>query len=182
MSRDLPNPNEEVRAEEFEHLPSTDVEVETHVHFGMAGSFPLRLAEVFFADDGGVYLAEYSYITPMFGLGLGQHKKEAEGMGRIYEVHGLDEVLLQADRVVWVNYDDVERVRLDRGGRFGRPKLTIYLEADDRSFAYRLHEGTDPSDLATELEACAERHGFAFGVETGAGFKPRENIQRFFNQ
>ncbi|MFC6988989.1 hypothetical protein ACFQJD_10165 [Haloplanus sp. GCM10025708] len=32
---------------QFEDLPNTDIEVDLHVHFGMAGSFPLRLADLF---------------------------------------------------------------------------------------------------------------------------------------
>ncbi|MFC7201758.1 hypothetical protein [Halospeciosus flavus] len=172
-----PDP-EDIDPEAFEDLPSTDVDVEVHVHFGMTGSFPLRLAELFFADDG-LYIAEYSYVTPLFGLGTKQHKKEAAGMERIYDVHGLDEVLLQADKVVWSAYDNVERVVLDEGGGLGRPKLTIYLE-DEHSFAYRLHEGADPAWLRSELGDAAERHGFGFEAQSGVGFRPRENLRRFF--
>lgn len=175
MSRD-PEP---VDPSDYEDLPSTDVDVELHVHFGMTGSFPLRLAELFFADDGGVYVAEYAYITPMFGLGLRQHVKEAEGMQQVYDIHGYEEVLLQADKVVWSDYENVERVVLDGGGPTGRPKLTLYL-ADGHSYAYRLHEDTDPDSLTNQLDEVAERYGFAFEHNPGLGFRPRENIRRFF--
>ena len=104
-----PDPSEgvELDPEEraaFEDLPETEITVEAHVHYGMTGSFPLRMAELFFADDG-LHVAEYGYVTPLFGLGMRTHKRDATAMRRVYEVHGIDEVLLQADSVVWLNYD-----------------------------------------------------------------------------
>ncbi|GAB3313253.1 hypothetical protein [Haloplanus salinarum] len=171
----------EVDLDEFDDLPTTDIETELHVHFGMAGSFPLRMADIFFASDG-LHLAEYSYITPMFGLGTKKHRREASAMQEIYEVHGLDEVLLQADTVYWFNYEGIDRVVLNRGGRFGRPKLTVY-PADEgaRSNAYRLHENDDTDALAAELREVAEGRPFEVVVESGWGFAPRENVQRFFS-
>ena len=60
--------DEEMSAEEFEELPTSDIEVEIRIGFGMTGSFPLRLADLFFVEDG-LYVAEYEYLTPIFGLG-----------------------------------------------------------------------------------------------------------------
>jgi hypothetical protein len=167
--------------EEFDDLPSTDIETLLHVHFGMAGSFPLRIADLFFADDG-LHIAEYSYITPMFGLGTKKHRREANAMQEVYEVHGIDEVLLQADTVHWLNYRAIDRVVLHRGGYFGRPKLTVY-PADEtaRSHAFRLHEEDDPDVLAASLREIAEDRPFDAVVETGAGFAPLENVERFFS-
>ena len=162
----------------FEDLPNTDIEVETHVHFGMAGSFPLRLAELFFADDG-LHIVEYSYITPMFGLGTKKHAREADAMQAVYDVHGIDEVLLQGDLVTWLGYDAVERVVVHEGGWLGRPKLTVYASAD-QSYAYRLHDEDDPATLAATIEACGERYGFAVETNPGVGFSPRESVRRFF--
>ncbi|WP_227378904.1 hypothetical protein [Haladaptatus halobius] len=164
--------------EEFENLPNTNVEVELHVHFGMAGSFPLRIAELFFADDG-LYIAEYGYITPMFGLGTKKHHREADAMARVFEIHGLDEVLVQADKVLWYNYDTIERVRLDEGGRFGRPKLTVY-GTNERSEAYRLHDA-DLDKLPTNIDDCLADHDVQFDHRTGLGFDPAENVRRFFS-
>ncbi|MFB6100964.1 MAG: hypothetical protein ABEJ73_00175 [Haloplanus sp.] len=165
--------------EEFEDLPSTDIETQLHVHFGMAGSFPLRIADLFFATDG-LHIAEYSYITPMFGLGTKKHRREAETMQEVYDVHGLDEVLLQADTVRWLSYEAIDRVVLHLGGYFGRPKLTVY-PADEtaRSHAFRLHELEDADALAQSLQDVAEGRPFEVVVESGSGFDPVENIQRF---
>lgn len=172
---------DEIDAEEFEELPNTDVEVHTHVHFGMTGSFPLRLAELFFADDG-LYIAEYAYITPMFGLATRKHRREAKGMAAIFEIHGLDEVLLQADGVVWHSYENLKRVVLYEGGSLGRPKVLVQLK-EGRAHAYRLHED-DPEleKFATSLEACGERENFDVVRRTGVGFSPRRTLARFFGR
>ena len=167
----------DIDTDAFEELPNTDVEVSLHVHFGMAGSFPLRLSEVFFADDG-LYIVEYSYITPVFGLGAMKHRREAKAMQAIYDVHGLDEVMLQGDSVTWLAYDGIDRVLVHDGGRLGRPKLTIY--AGERSYAYRLHDEDDPMALIDDVEACADRYGFSTETASGVGFSPRENVRRFF--
>jgi hypothetical protein len=175
------DPADPVDPETFEDLPETDIETEVHVHFGMAGSFPLRIADLFFATDG-LHIVEYSYITPMFGLGSKKHRREANAMESVYDIHGLDEVLLQGDSVHWLRYDALDRIVLHDGGRFGRPKLTVYPAGEDaRSHAIRLHEIDDIDDLAASLREVAADYGFEFVVESGWGFAPRENIQRFFN-
>ena len=171
----------EVDLDEFDDLPTTDIETELHIHFGMAGSFPLRLVDMFFADDG-LHIAEYSYITPMFGLGTKKHRREAGAMQQVYDVHGLDEVLVQADTVHWLNYAAIDRVVLHRGGYFGRPKLTVYpADVTERSHAYRLHENDDTEPLAAELREVASGRPFDVVVESGWGFAPRENVERFFS-
>lgn len=182
-SRDLPPVDGDEESEgldpaAFEDLPSTDIEVDAHVHFGMAGSFPLRLGDLFFADDG-LHIVEYSYITPMFGLGTRRHRREAEAMDRIYDVHGLDEVLLQGDKVVWLSYDDIDRVVVHDGGWIGRAKLTVYA-ADGASWAYRLHDTDDLGSLRADVEAAGDRYGFDVERRSGVGFSPRENVRRFF--
>lgn len=171
---------ESVEEGEFDDLPSTDIETDLHVHFGMAGSFPLRIVDVFFANDG-LHIAEYSYITPLFGLGMKKHEREAGAMREVYDVHGLDEVLLQADSTYWYNYEAIDRVVLHLGGRFSRPKLTIYpTDETARSHAFRLHDIDDPQTLATDLREVSEDHPFDVVVESGSGYDPLENIQRFF--
>ena len=162
----------------FEDLPSTDIEVSLHVHFGMTGSFPLRLADIFFADDG-LHIAEYAYITPLFGLGTRKHRRESRGMQAIYDHHGLDEVLLQADSVTWLAYDAIERIRVHDGGRLGRPKLTVSTE--DGSYAYRIHDEQSGAELAADIEACTDRHDFGVEAVAGVGFAPVENVRRFFS-
>ena len=165
--------------DEFEDLPNTDIDVEAHVHFGMTGSFPLRLAELFFADDG-LHVVEYSYITPMFGLGTRKHVREAEAMQRVYDYHGLDEVLVQGDSVTWLNYDAVERVVVHDGGWLGRPKVAV--RTDGRSYAYRLHDDADAAEIVTNLRGPADRHGFDVDLRAGVGYDPRESVRRFFRR
>lgn len=169
-----------VDVEEFDDLPTTGIETDLHVHFGMAGSFPLRLVDVFFATDG-LHLVEYSYITPMFGLGAKKHRREADAMQSVYDVHGLDEVLLQGDNVFWLNYDSIDQIVLHRGGYFGRPKLTIYpVDEGANSHAFRLHEIDDTDALAESLGDVADGRPFDVAVKSGSGFSPRENLERFF--
>jgi hypothetical protein len=164
--------------EEFEDLPTSEIEVDLHVHFGMTGSFPLRLAEVFLADDG-LHVAEYAYLTPMFGLGMRKHEREAGAMERIYEIHGLDEVLLQADTVFWYNYDAVERLVVHDGGWTGRPRLSIHT-TERPPHAYRLHDVDDFEGFVASLAACGERHGVPVERREGHGFDLRESLARFF--
>ena len=173
-----PDELEDLRAE-FEDLPNTDIEVEAHLHFGMTGSFPLRLAELFFADDG-VHVVEYSYITPMFGLGTRKHAREAASMQRVYDYHGIDEVLVQGDSVTWLNYDTVERVVVHDGGWVGRPKVDI--RAGGRSYAYRLHDDADADGVVADLRGTADRHDFDVDRHAGVGFDPRRSVRRFFRR
>ena len=165
--------------EEFEDLPNTDIEVEAHLHFGMTGSFPLRLAELFFADDG-VHLVEYSYITPMFGLGTRKHAREAASMQRVYDYHGIDEVLVQGDSVTWLNYDAVDRVVVHDGGWVGRPRVDV--RSAGQSYAYRLHDDADAETVVADLRGPADRHGFDLDRRSGVGFDPRDNLWRFLRQ
>ncbi len=171
---------DDVEPSDFEDLPSTGIEVEYHVHYGMTGSFPLRMAEVFFADDG-VYIAEYAYITPLFGLGFRKHRREAVGMERIYEIHGIDEVLLQADGVHWLNPKGIERVILYSGGWLGRPKVAIYT-VDGLSYAYRLHEEVRFDELVGGISDWGDRYDVDVVDRYGLGFTPVESLWRFLNR
>lgn len=121
---------------ESDEPPASGVEVLVHVHFAMRGSFPLRLADLFFADDG-LYVAEYAYVTPLFGLAAGSHRREAAVMAETYDRYGLDAALVRAERVEWRPYRLLERVTHYDGGRFARAKLVV--ETDDATVEYRLH-------------------------------------------
>jgi hypothetical protein len=172
--------NEEIDSADFEDLPSTDVVVDYHIHFGMSGSFPLQLADLFVADDG-LYIAEYAYIMPLFGLGTRKHHREANAMQEVYDVHGLDEVLLQADQVMWHSHENVEQIDVYDGGRLGRPKISVHPVVG-QSHVYRLHDDIDFGELTTELDTCGERYGFAVAARDGIGIRLRASVDRLLNR
>lgn len=162
-------------------LPQTDIGVQNHIHFGMTGSFPLRLAEIFFVEDG-LYIAEYSKITPFFGLMSKQPGKDAMAMQSIYERDGIDGVLLAADRLLWFNHEMIDKVKLVSGGWLGYPKVTVYAE-DSKSYAYRIH-GTVGSfdEMADGVIEWANETDVDTMIGGGLGISIHENIVRFFWQ
>ena len=159
-------------------VPDSGIEVEAHVHYGMTGSFPLRLGDLFFADDG-LYVAEYGYVTPFFGLASRKHRRESTAMATLYDRFGIDAVLVEADTVVWHAYDNVERIAVYEGGRFGRPKVTVY-PGTGPTHAYRFHDRPTFQEGVADLEAIAEVHGFQVEHDEGLGFSPVESLRRFF--
>lgn len=160
-------------------IGESGIEVDVHVHFGMTGSFPLRIAELFFASDG-LHIAEYGLITPLFGLGARKHKREAGAMAEIFERFGIDEVLARSDAVTWLSYDDIDRVVVSDGGFLGNPRIGVYAE-DGESWAYRLHDdGADPEVVVDELTALGEEREFDVISESGLGYRPGESLRRFF--
>lgn len=163
-----------------EELPSADINVETHVHFGMTGSFPLRIAELFFTETG-LYIAEYSYITPLFGLGTRKHRKDANAMEVLFERFGIDAVLLHADRVIWLSYESISQLVIYSGGKYGRPKVTVF-EGDGQSYAYRLLGERDFDGLTEEISNRGQDHAFDVVVKNALGFNPQRNIRRFFDR
>lgn len=159
-------------------LPRTGIEIEAHFHFGMTGSFPLRLGDLFFADDG-LYVVEYGYITPFIGLASRKHRREAAGMRVLVDRHGLDAAILEADRVVWHDYDDLERVVVTDGGWLGRPKVAVYPETGP-SHAYRFHDRVGFEETQATLGPVADRHDVRLVERSGLGFTPIESLRRFF--
>lgn len=159
-------------------VPETDIEIEAHFHFGMTGSFPLRLGDLFFSDRG-LYVVEYGYITPFIGLTARKHRREAAGMQQLVDQHGIDAALLVADSVVWHSYDNLERITIHDGGWFGRPKLAVYPESGP-SHAYRFHDRVAFEDGRVDLEPVARRHGLEVDERRGLGFSPLESIRRFY--
>ena len=179
-NRNSENEIDDIDEAEFADLPSTDIEVHVHVHFGMTGTFPLRLVDLFFADDG-LYIVEYGYITPLFGLGTKKHSREASAMQTVYDYHGLDEVMLQGDSVTWLSYTSIEQIAIYKGGRFGRPKIAVYPR-EGSSHAYRLHDEPVLEELRANVKGVAEHHGITVEYSHNVGFSPIESLQRFFSQ
>lgn len=159
-------------------VPTTGIEVEAHFHFGMTGSFPLRLGDLFFADDG-LYVVEYGYVTPFVGLTARKHRREAAGMRSLVEQYGIDAAILEADSVVWHDYDDLERVVVHEGGWLGRPKVAVY-PATGPSHAYRFHDRVAFEEGLVEFESVADAHRIRVDERSGLGFTPRESLVRFF--
>lgn len=141
--------DDDIDADEFDDLPSTDIDVRYRLGFVMTGSFPLHVADLYFCDTG-LYLLEYGNITPLLGLTTQKHRREAESMAAVFKYHGIDEAILQADFVTWLNYEFIDRVIVHTGGRIGRPKLTIEL-ADGSSESYRVHDPPVPQELGENI-------------------------------
>lgn len=159
-------------------VPETGIEVEAHFHFGMTGSFPLRLGDLFFSDDG-LYVVEYGYVTPFIGLTARKHRREAAGMRDLVDRHGVDAAIIVADSVVWHAYDNVERVVVHDGGWLGRPKVAVYPESGP-SHGYRFHDRPAFEETVGELVAVADEYGIDVDERSGLGFTPRESLERFF--
>ncbi|QLG26633.1 hypothetical protein HUG10_03350 [Halorarum halophilum] len=175
---DEPWEDEEPWEDDLEYGES-GIEVEVHAHFGMTGSFPLRIAELFFASDG-LHIAEYGLITPLFGLGVKKHEREAGAMAEIFDRFGVDEVLARADAVTWLSYDALDRVVISDGGVLGNPRVGVYAE-DGGTHAYRMHDDSFvPESLEAELSKLADERGFDVVLESGLGYRPRESLRRFF--
>lgn len=156
----------------------SDVEVGIHAHFGMRGSFPLRIAEVFFAEDG-VHIAEYGMVTPMFGLGMNKHHREAGAMQEVFEEYGIDEVLARADAVTWLAYDAIDEVVVSDGGYLGNPRVGIYTERQEAK-AYRIHdEQFDSHGFVDALTSYGAAHDLDVSHESGLGYRPVESLRRF---
>ena len=165
--------------EDDQEYGESGIEVDVHAHFGMTGSFPLRMAELFFASDG-LHIAEYGLITPMFGLGTKKHRREAGAMAEIFDRFGIDEVLARADSVTWLSYDSLDQVVISDGGRLGNPRLGVYTE-EGATHAYRIHEDDfDPDEFAARLSELSEERGFDVVSESGLGYRPGESLRRFF--
>lgn len=159
-------------------VPETGIQIEAHFHFGMTGSFPLRLGDLFFADKG-LYVVEYGYVTPFIGLTARKHRREAARMQQLVDQHGIDAAIVVADNVVWHGYDNVERLVVHQGGRLGRPKLAVYPESG-ASHAYRFHDRVAFEEARVDLESVARHHGLRLEERSGLGFTPLESLRRFF--
>lgn len=170
----------DVGLDDPDSLPSSDIEVEAAIHFVMTGTFPMQIAEIFFTTSG-LYITEYSYITPLLGLGTRKHRKHAQAMRAMYDRYGIDAVMIQSDRVVWLDYDLIDRIVLYSGSWLGRPKVTI-LSVDGPSYAYRLLGDREFEEIVGDVQAAAEGYGVNLEVRDQVGFNPRRSLARFFGR
>lgn len=154
----------------------TDRTVHVHVHLGMAGSFPLRVADLLFTDDR-VLVPEYGYLTPLFGIARGGAGEASERARRRYREAGLDGLLDLAETVHEVPYADLDRVRV-YDSSLGRPKVALD-PADTAPYAYRIHADLDADAMSAALRSLGERRGFDVERHRSLGFAPRNSLRRF---
>ncbi|MEF8773243.1 MAG: hypothetical protein V5A37_00810 [Halobacteriales archaeon] len=148
-----------------------------HVHFGATGTVPLRLAELFFTDEG-LWIVEYGTFTPLFGLASGGPSRAADRMARTFAEDGFRAVRERGDRVVHLAYEDVERVVCHDGGRLARERVAVHV-AEGPPYAYRVHADVDLEALAAGLAAFGPTAALPVAVRSGVGFAPRSSLRRF---
>lgn len=151
--------------------------VHVHVHLAVAGTFPLRVADLLFTDDV-VVIPEYEYVTPLFGLARGtlsEAGEQARDRYRRRDVAGLVEL---AERTHRIAYTDVDRVRI-YDSRTGRPKVAVDV-TNGPPYGYRIHAPVDVDALTAALRSLGERRGFAVEQRSALGFSPKNGLRRFF--
>lgn len=151
--------------------------IHVHVHNAMAGTFPLRVADVLFTDRR-VLIPEYAYLTPLFGIAMGGGKTAAESARQAYVTRGAAGLLDAAEAVRDVPYDDLTAVRVYDPPWLGRPKIAL----DTRTgppYAYRIHASVDSKSLADALAGLGSRRGFDVSYEQGLGLRPLASLRRF---
>jgi hypothetical protein len=168
----------DIDEEELESLPATDIDVTYHINFGMAGSFPLYLADMFFCEDG-LYITEYGNITPLFGLATQRHSREANVMQTIYDYHGIDEIILQSDFIVWINYENIDQIQIHDGGRLGRPKVTV-LTDDGEQYGYRIHGETPAQEMYSSINEISNISEFTVDSISGYGLTLGKRLRALF--
>ena len=150
--------------------------VHVHVHLAMAGSFPLRVADLLFTD-AAVVIPEYAYLTPLFGIARGGARDAGESAREHYREGGLSGLVEHSERTHRIPYDTVEGVRLYTG-RVTRPKVAVD-PADGPPYAYRVHAPVEPEDLTAALRSLGDRRGFAVDRRSGSGVSVANSLRRF---
>lgn len=143
----------------------------------MAGTFPLRMADLLFTDEQLV-IPEYQYLTPLFGIARGNTHDVAETAVERYRTGGASALVEFAERTHRVDYDDLDRIRLYSGRAVARPKVAVDV-ASGAPYAYRVHAPVDVSSLAEALTGLGARRGFAVESRSGVGFRPLQSLRRF---
>lgn len=150
--------------------------VHVHVHLAMAGSFPLRVADLLFTD-AAVVIPEYAHLTPLFGIARGGATDAGEAARDRYREDGLPGLVAFSERTHRLGYDAIKRVVLYEGGAT-RPKLAVETETGP-PYAYRIHAPIEADALAGALRSLGERRGFALERRSGSGLRPRNSLRRF---
>ena len=151
--------------------------VGVHVHFGMTGTVPLRLADLFFTTEH-LLVAEYGTITPVVGLLTGAPGREAAGLARTYRDRGLEGVRESVDRTTVVPYEEIERIVCHDGRWVAREKVAVHV-ADGPPYGYRIHAPVDLEAFADGLASFPPTATLPVEVRSGVGFDPVESLRRF---
>lgn len=151
--------------------------VHVHVHFAMAGTFPLRMADLLFTDEA-LLVPEYGHLTPLFGIARGRTHDLAEQAVERYRAEGVSGLLAEADRTHRLGYADLECVRLYDGRSLARPKIAVDTDRGP-AYAYRVHAPIEMDDLTAALQSLGDRRGFAVERSAGVGFDPAASVRRF---
>jgi len=155
----------------------TGTDVHVHVHLVMAGTFPLRVADLLFADDR-LMVPEYEFLTPLFGLARGQTADAGQVARERYANEGITGLVEAAERTHRVTYEDLDAVRLYEGGGLGRPKLAVDV-SEGPPYAYRIHAPVDIDELTEALTSLGTRRGFDVDRFRSLGFSPTNSLRRF---
>lgn len=143
----------------------------------MAGTFPLRVADLFFTDEELV-IAEYAYLTPLFGLAGGNATQASASAAARFREGGVPAVCDAAERVHRQSYRELDRVRIYDGGSAGRPKVAVDVSAGP-PYAYRIHAPVDLDALTEPLVALGDDRSFDVSRRNGLGFSPGASLRRF---
>jgi len=155
----------------------TGSDVHVHVHLVIAGTFPLRVADLLFADDR-LIVPEYEFLTPLFGLARGQTTVAGRVARKRYANDGVDGLIEAAERTHRVAYDEVDGVWIYDGGVLGRPKIAVVV-SEGPPYAYRIHAPVDIDELTDALTSLGTRRGFDVDRSDSLGFSPTNSLQRF---
>lgn len=151
--------------------------VGVYVHFGMTGTVPLRLADLYFTTDN-LLVAEYGTITPVVGLLTGTPRREAARLARTYRERGLEGVRESADRTIVVPYDEIDRIVCYDGRSVAREKIAVHV-TDGPPYGYRIHAPIDLGAFADGLASFPATSMLSVEVRSGIGFDPVESVRRF---
>jgi len=150
--------------------------VHVHVHLAVTGSFPLRVADLLFTDDG-VVIPEYEYLTPLFGIARSGVDAAGDRARERFTEAGTTGLVEMAERVHRLRYDEIASVDLYHS-RVGRPKLAVVTEPGP-PYAYRVHAPVDVDALEDALASLGERRGFPVERHAQIGYSPVESLRRF---
>lgn len=141
-------------------------EVRVHLHYAMTGSYPLRLLDLLFCPER-VLVAEYDYLTGI-DLVTGGADRRAMAFAETVREDGVEGALATVERQQSIPYEDVERVTVYDGGRFGREKVTLTRATAD-PVRVRVHGDVDTEAFVAAVRSTVDGYETAVELERGLG-------------